>query len=584
MNCSQYREDFGAYLEGLLDESLREQMETHVTECPGCQAELQAVRQLVAELSREAHWLTSSQWHPQNCRSGTPCLTPPGPGSASVEFTDAVMDRILQQQATELRRLKMRRRIRVLGISGVMAVGIAFFAMSSLWFAAPASAKTAAEVMAQGAEATPNPSTVHIVGKMRTLPNDNFSLIGDKYEFVPVEIWKQFGAMPKWKVEKPGRVAAMDGKLTIMLIRPNYVVKFPKPSPSAFDSTWLLALANVQDMVTHELRSAQARGWDLKLTHETTGAGEKKLLVTVESKSKLPPDDYCKNKWLGDDSDMRRVYRFDEETQRLEGFDAYLRKPSGDVLILGIDKIEYDKPFDAALFTLDLPKNAVFYKEPERLPDNEKYEKMTPEQAARAFFEACGKEDWAEVEKFYSPVDERFKKSFRGLKIVSLGTPFKSMSYGGWFVPYEIKLSITMPMAVSTDNPGKRCIVLGWVAQFEPKSKELAEMKRKLTEVKNVPDNEKHEKMTPKEAVQAMLNAYAKKDVDAAQRLTLDTTEEIKREMAGPPMTDFSVGEASFDKDTGFWQVPVEIRMNRKHNLALRSDNPAKRYVVDGGI
>jgi hypothetical protein len=39
------------------------------------------------------------------------------------------------------------------------------------------------------------------------------------------------------------------------------------------------------------------------------------------------------------------------------------------------------------------------------LPDNKKYERMTLDQTAWAFFEACEKEDWDEVRKFLSPCD-----------------------------------------------------------------------------------------------------------------------------------------------------------------------------------
>ena len=46
---------------------------------------------------------------------------------------------------------------------------------------------------------------------------------------------------------------------------------------------------------------------------------------------------------------------------------------------------------------------------------------MTPLEAARAFFEACAKEDWNEVQKFESVVDDRMKEYLGGLKIVSLG-------------------------------------------------------------------------------------------------------------------------------------------------------------------
>ena len=287
--------------------------------------------------------------------------------------------------------------------------------------------------------------------------------------FLRVEIWKQFGDKPKWRVEKPGRVAVMDGASTVMLIQSNVAVKVPKPSEGAFDSGWMVGLTNVQDMITRQLRAAQAKGWELKTTNETTPAGEKKLIVTVEAKAVVPENDYLRNKFF-DDSDMRRVYRFDVKTQRLEGFDVYLHRFGGDVLIWTTERIEYDQPIDPAVFTLELPKNVTVVKEPERLPNNEKYEKMTPKEAARAFFEACGKEDWDEAAKFSSHVDERLKGYLGGLVIVSLGEPFQSQGYvrgKGWFVPYEIKLkSGTVKkhnLAMRKDNPANRYVVDGGI-------------------------------------------------------------------------------------------------------------------------
>jgi RNA polymerase sigma factor (sigma-70 family) len=79
----------------------------------------------------------------------------------------------------------------------------------------------------------------------------------------------------------------------------------------------------------------------------------------------------------------------------------------------------------------------------------------TPEQAARTFFEACGREDWTEAAKFWPPemlakypaFPDQFKSSYGGLGIVSLGKPFKgkviawkNAEYAGVYVPYEIRL------------------------------------------------------------------------------------------------------------------------------------------------
>ena len=76
------------------------------------------------------------------------------------------------------------------------------------------------------------------------------------------------------------------------------------------------------------------------------------------------------------------------------------------------------------------------------LPNNEKYAAMTREQAARAFFEACGREDWTEAAKFCT-MTSGLKEFLGGVEVVNIGNSFSSAltAIGGpLFVPYEIKL------------------------------------------------------------------------------------------------------------------------------------------------
>jgi hypothetical protein len=568
MNCQACREEFAAHLEGLLDEIRQAQFDSHLAGCPACQAELQEVRQLTARLASQRG----------SVQGDSPIFAETKIGTVpAVSLESVVMGRIVHLQALEIRRLKMRKRLRVLGISGAMAAAIAVLLLASFWFAEPAAAeRAAAEALAQGAEATPNPSSIHIVAKVRTIAHDNFMMIGEKYDFVRVDVWKQFGDKSKWRVEKPGRVVVMDGESTVMLIRPDHVVQFPHATPAAFDTGWLLALTEVQDMITHELRAAQARKWDLKLDHVTTGAGDK-VLVTVEAKSGLPAGDYLKNKFF-EDADTRRVYRFDAKTKRLEGFDAYLHGADGDVLILSVERIEYDRPIDATVFTLKLPDKVSLLRGPERLPDNEKYERMTPEQSARAFFEACGKRDWDEARKFMSPCDERMQSYLGGLQIVRLGTPFQSKGYGGWFIPYEIKVSAKAKIVVRNDKPAKRYLVFMDPHQA-PNAKALAE-------VTKLPDNEKYQKMTPKEAAQAFFDAWARKDLEGTRKFldAADAKRLTPKDIEDQRYADVQVGEPTKTENAGCWSVPIEIRFTHKHNLALRNDNPVKRFIVDGGI
>jgi len=95
------------------------------------------------------------------------------------------------------------------------------------------------------------------------------------------------------------------------------------------------------------------------------------------------------------------------------------------------------------------------------------YTGMTPQQAAKTFFEACSREDWTEVAKFCEgdPLDDKFKNLYGGLQVVSLGKPFKGWDRkgrecGGVFVPYEVRLKNgevhKWQLAIRCDNPGNR--------------------------------------------------------------------------------------------------------------------------------
>lgn len=388
---------------------------------------------------------------------------------ALVPVKSALLQPILNEQSLEIRRMRMRRR--VLGVSGVLATTVALCLAGNLWFAAPAAAERAAEeVMTRGAAAVPNLSTVHIVTKMRTPPNDNFGVIILDCDLTTIEAWKQFGDQPKWRLEEPGRVVVMDGASVIQLMRahkPNVAMRMP-PGMEGWGP--VLQLTDVKKLITGELRSALAKGWNMKLAHETTAAGQQKATVTVEAKAGLPEGDYLKNKYF-EESDMRRVYRFDSKTQRLEAYEAYVHAPGGDVLVLAIERIEYDQPINPALFVLNLPDDVEWFKRIEKLPDNAKYEKMTPKEAAQAFFEACAKEDWDEVKKFWTqPLNEDIKKYLGGIEIVSLGEPFQSKGYAGgkgWFIPYEIKLKDGTVkkhnLAMRNDNKANRYEVDGGI-------------------------------------------------------------------------------------------------------------------------
>jgi hypothetical protein len=102
--------------------------------------------------------------------------------------------------------------------------------------------------------------------------------------------------------------------------------------------------------------------------------------------------------------------------------------------------------------------------------ENARYAALLADEAARGFFEACGRGDWAEVEKFWPGVaslNDGAKEALDGMEVVSLGKPFSQQGYPGMFVPYEIRLkngeTKKFNLAIRRDNPARRWMVDGGI-------------------------------------------------------------------------------------------------------------------------
>jgi outer membrane lipoprotein-sorting protein len=416
MNCAECRDNLVGYIEGLLDEVESLRCRTHLESCAGCRAEYQAFARLQKKLDAR------------------------GSAAASVSIADPVMRRILQNHTKREREPIMTTIFRRWGLGLGAAAGMAVIAMLVI-LAWPGGKANAAEILERGAKAVAGITSIHMQCSLRTMPNDNFGMIAPDQNFWPIELWKQFGDSPKWRIDKPGRIVFMNGQSTVMYLKSeNAANKLNQPSQGAFDTQWLHEVANVAQLLTSELGGVRMQGNFMRLTQETGANGAPKSVVTIESKTSLPDGDYLKNKFFGD-ADTRRVYVFDEKSNRLETVRIYLMGQSGEKLIFEVNQIDYNPAIDPDVFNVKMPENVYLIQQGMKtLPDNGRYAAMTPEQTTRAFFEACGRNDWNEVLK-YSPVpfNDQIKSILGGLQIVSIGESFKSESYPGAFVPYEIK-------------------------------------------------------------------------------------------------------------------------------------------------
>jgi len=567
MNCAECRDNLIASIEGLLGHEESLQCQAHLETCAACRAECAAILRLQHQLVAR------------------------GQAAADVSIVEPVMRRVLQEQTKPERNTIMSLLLKHRWGFGLGTAAGAAAVMLIVLLASPKTQATAAEVMTKGAQAVAKLTSIHFRGQVRTAPQDNFSYINPDFDFVTVELWKQFGPDLKWRVEKPGLVAVMDGQSTVLYMKTaNFVAKRPHPSPSAFDTDWLQRIANLSNAISNELNNAQAKGWKMGTTEETAANGRVKFIVTIHAKPGIPENDYVKNAFF-ENADTRRVYRFDAQTELLEAVQVYLVRPSGEVLIFELTQIDYNPPIESSVWQIELPADVSWSQEPQKLPDNEKYASMTAEQAARAFLETCSREDWDEAGKFTSLINERVKQAYGGLEIVSLGESFTSKAYSGRFVPYEIKLRPQeFNVRVSNANPAKRCVLTG----FYDSKLRLQQDFKWSSEPEILTNNDAYARLTPTEAVQAYFHAQSKLDWVEMRKFTSESdVEQTKRQVEAAEKQGMDVhklmpvmeaGEATWSAEQSAWFVKCRASQTKKWNMAVRKDNPAGRWQVDGGI
>lgn len=305
-------------------------------------------------------------------------------------------------------------------------------------------------LLAQSVQAMANVRTIHITGRIRTLPNDNFELIGAQYDFVPIEIWREFTNPPQWRVEKPGRVVVMNGQTSLLYIRGSNSAMAATPQANFFE--WLRPLLDPQSILESELTAAR-KG--------TAQASVNGATVTLRRQARGNfANDWAHNKSIPE-SDHTCEYRFDAAGKRLEGLQVVV---SG-VVVAEFTDFRYDEPLAQSLFTVPLPADVNWMTEPESKPTQLSFQ--GPKEAAAYFFDALARESWENVVQvtWGTTVNPAMKRTYAGLQVISIGEPFQSGLFPGYFVPYEVRLrdgsTKGHKLAVRNDNAAHRWVVDG---------------------------------------------------------------------------------------------------------------------------
>jgi len=101
-----------------------------------------------------------------------------------------------------------------------------------------------------------------------------------------------------------------------------------------------------------------------------------------------------------------------------------------------------------------------------------------------------------------------------------------------------------------------------------------------------LPDNEKYASMTAEQAAHAFFEACSREDWNEVGKFMSPVTADLRKYLGG--LEIISLGKSFTSQAYVGRYVPYEIKLKtgdvKKHNLAIRKDNPADRWQVDGGI
>jgi hypothetical protein len=451
MKCSEFRKIMDRILDAHPDAEASDDLVRHAESCPACHGELAEVQAILADLhpSMKVH--------------------------ASNQFKERVMIKAMEMEnrrrlkVTRDQRYEMPQRSWTWRVAVAAALLVVFFG-GFAWLSGGHNGTSAAgfSTLVQAAETMSHFTTMHLSCKMRTVPEDNFEYIDFQHEMIPIDIWAQSGEPEQWRVEKAGRVVVNDGQSTLMLIwQGNDRTRAPQAIIAGPDSGcvgWLKPMLDMEHLFTHEIDTARRDGATLTLNRETGSDGQNRAIVTIEAKAKgdFSRDDYARNSSI-EESDNTRVYCFDDVSKRLVSMQVFVKVDGKKVLVFEVTTAEYDTELKADIFSTRPPTGAM------SLNINDVVNAGItaangPKEVAGRFFEALAKGDRSTIGQIMPVLAQmmasrpEMAKYFIALKVVSLGTPFKSGMYPGWYVPYEIRFANgetkKMNLAVRNDqNP-----------------------------------------------------------------------------------------------------------------------------------
>ncbi|WP_320053610.1 hypothetical protein [uncultured Acetobacteroides sp.] len=445
MDCNEFKREMTSLFDADVDKALAAELKEHLLTCSACSADFYEMEEVVE------------------------CLNPRYLPSAPVLLKQNIINHLSKEKQPMKNKTTRTFRLNstIKKVAAIAAVLVAVIIAIPLLHKGNESlvgeAKAGNSLLESSIKATGLIKNMVMKLRVRTLPNDNFALVGTEYDMVEHTISKSFEKPEKWRIDKGGRVVVCDGKQQLMWIpMANGVYK---GSLDAGFVEWFRILLDPESVLRKEQTGITDKTSEVRMAEKD---GEIHMTVTSKAQGNFI-NDYSKNRSINE-SDNRREYVFSSQTKLIKSLKIYVLEGSKETLILETESIDYNVPISPSTFALALPKGAeVTDLAAVQNIKSETFSTISSKRAAEIIFDSMAKNRWDAVKVPFAQYNfllmKLIKRKCSGLKVVKIGEPFKSGLYPGEYVPCEVVLrdgyTRKICLALRNDNENKVWLVDG---------------------------------------------------------------------------------------------------------------------------
>lgn len=441
MKCDEFKNNLIDIFDKNTDSAISKSLKEHISECEECRREYEEMKIVIERLDIDKTYFPITS-----------------------DLKNGIINEINKGE-TKTKTVLKRWHKRLIAVAASVTILVSLFIFNNQ-NPFVGSVQAAEKIMLKSLNAMESLHSMFISMDVRSIEGESFDLIGEEYNFVEYNFWKQFSGVKPWKIKKPGRTACWDGNKQYLFIE-NIFYAITADENTGFVE-WLKQFLDPKGILDREIAFTKANNAKYEIFESND-----KIVLTV---SAMAMGDF-KNKYLKNhtvnESDNHRVYTFNKHSMLLESFSLFLHIDNKEIEVIRLKKINYNIPINKSTFSILLPQGVKWkaLKEPDYQTD---FSEVSSKKAAKTFFSALSNYDFETVTKIWDILYvtnedhiEELKSYYGGIEIISIGEPFKSGLYPGEFVPYKIRFKsgkiLEHNLALRNDNPNKVWVIDGGI-------------------------------------------------------------------------------------------------------------------------